>query len=125
MAMRWEWRIRKGDFAAASAARRDFAARLRRREVALSSAHDAQLIFGEVVSNAVRRARAIIEVDVLCDARIDLRVSDDGECFDKAGIAPAPLLAEGGRGLYIARALARDFDVSVKDGRCVVSATLP
>jgi anti-sigma regulatory factor (Ser/Thr protein kinase) len=120
-----EWWIRRGDLAAASAARRQFAAFLRAQESDKVKVQDAELIFGEIVSNAVRYARTSVEIELLRDSWATLRVTDDGECFDECTIAPRPLQAESGRGLYIAKALARAFGVSYHDGKCTISATLP
>lgn len=60
----------------------------------------------------------------MCNNHIGVRVTDDGECFGESAVAPAPLMAESGRGLYIAKQLAADFRVTLQNGKCIVSAIL-
>lgn len=119
------WQLRKGDLRAAVAARREFTRYLRGKSGQENARYDAALIFGELVANAVKCARAAVSVEVISDGWARLRVIDDGDCFDAAVIAPQPLDAESGRGLYIANALARDLTVNLGPERCEVNATLP
>lgn len=119
------WRIPRGDFAAASEARREFANYLNVQANDRSKHEDAELIFGEIVSNAVRCARSSVEIQLSCGSWATLRVIDDGDCFDESKISPRGPQAEGGRGLYIAKTLARSFSLSVNYGECIVSVTLP
>jgi anti-sigma regulatory factor (Ser/Thr protein kinase) len=85
-----------------------------------------ELVFGELVTNAVRYGRAPINVEAECsERRLSIRVEDWGSCFEIAKARPARPLAEGGRGLDIVKALASD--VTVNDGAdhpCVVVATM-
>lgn len=119
------WRIPRGDFAAASAARQEFAAYLHVQAIDTSKLDDAELIFGEIVSNAVRCARSSVEVELSGGSWATLRVIDDGDCFDESRIAPCSPQAEGGRGLYIAKTLARAFSLSIAYGKCIVAVILP
>jgi anti-sigma regulatory factor (Ser/Thr protein kinase) len=119
------WRIRRGDFAAASVARREFAAYLHVQATDQSKHSDAELIFGEIVSNAVRCANSSVEIELSCGSWANLRVMDDGDCFDESRIALGTPDAENGRGLYIAKSLARDFSLSMDHGLCTISVTLP
>jgi anti-sigma regulatory factor (Ser/Thr protein kinase) len=111
--------------AAASAARREFARYLHAQAADTAMHWDAELIFGEVVANAVRFARSCVEIKVIRERWAALRVTDDGECFDATKIAPRPPSAEHGRGLYIAKTLARQFDVTCGKDTCTISVTLP
>jgi PAS domain S-box-containing protein len=73
----------------------------------------AQLVFGELIGNAVRHAPGHVDVEIAWDdpATPVLHVFDDGP-----GYAPQPCLpsqeAESGRGLYIVSQLTRDFRVT-------------
>jgi anti-sigma regulatory factor (Ser/Thr protein kinase) len=120
------WHIKRGDLKAATAARHAFSRYVRTKNAGDTASYDAALIFGELVSNAVRCARSSVSVEVIEDGWAELHVIDDGDCFDRAGrIVPAPVSAYGGRGLYIVNLLARTLDVSVGERRCEVTAVLP
>lgn len=73
----------------------------------------AELVWGELVGNAVRHAPG--PIDVQLDWKDDnpvLTVHDDGESFQPDKISlPADPLSEHGRGLYIVRALALSLRV--------------
>jgi anti-sigma regulatory factor (Ser/Thr protein kinase) len=120
-----EWRIGRGDLRGATAARRDFAHYLKSKPAGDIERYDAALIFGELVSNAVKCARTSVSVELLEDGWAELRVTDDGECFDTSNICPQPLDAQSGRGLYIVNQLARHLSVCSDNQRCEVTATLP
>ncbi len=120
-----EWLIKRGDLAGAAAARRDFTHYLSAKPAGASELQDSALIFGELVSNAVKCARTSVSVELLFDGWASLRVTDDGDCFDITSIAPQPLYAQSGRGLYIVNQLARNLNVAMHDRRCEVTAVLP
>ncbi len=94
----------------------------------------AELVIGELLSNAVahspERARVSLRWDgehpVLTVADVGRRAgarSVDGAPALPADL-PADLLADGGRGLYIAEQLSRTLKVQARAGGSVVSATL-
>jgi anti-sigma regulatory factor (Ser/Thr protein kinase) len=107
---------------------------LRREFMALLRAHGtgdfdaAELVYGELVGNAVRHAPGRILVRLLWDDDgPTLLVHDEGESFrPKTARLPDDPLAESGRGLYIVNALALDFRIEdvVGDGNQVL-ARLP
>jgi anti-sigma regulatory factor (Ser/Thr protein kinase) len=120
-----EWRIGRGDLKGAAAARRDFALYLRAKPGGDAEHYESALIFGELVSNAVKCARTSVSVELLDDGWAELRVTDDGDCFDTANICAQPVDAQSGRGLYIVNQLARSLDVTRGDQTCEVRAVLP
>lgn len=120
-----EWRFGRGDLKGAMAARREFARYLNATDAGADERHDASLIFGELVANAVKCARTSVSVELVEDVWTSLRVTDDGDCFDPATIAPQPVEAQSGRGLYIVHQLARDLNVSKDERHCEVTAVLP
>jgi anti-sigma regulatory factor (Ser/Thr protein kinase) len=120
-----EWRIRRGDLRRAVAARHEFTRYLGAKAAGDAERYDASLIFGELVANAVKCARTSVSVELVENEWTWLRVSDDGDCFDEDRIAPQPIDAQSGRGLYIANRLARRLNIAREDRRCVVTAELP
>jgi anti-sigma regulatory factor (Ser/Thr protein kinase) len=123
--VRQEWRFRPGDLKGAMAARREFARYLRVKTSDDDDWNAANLIFGELVANAVKCARSSISVELLENEWSTLRVIDDGDCFDQCVIGPQPLDAESGRGLYIVNQLARRLEITKGHRRCEVTAVLP
>ncbi len=118
------WRLRPGDQRAVCQARDEFAAQLRSKHIDADECHDAMLIFGELVANAVKSARSRVVVELKADGWLTLHIVDDGDCFAGDNIAPRPLCAEDGRGLYIVRQLARELRVTPREHRCEVTAVL-
>jgi anti-sigma regulatory factor (Ser/Thr protein kinase) len=119
------WQIERGDLRGVSSARREFSHYLHERRCDEAGCEDAVLIFGELVANAVKCARSCVSVELRNNGWSELRVTDDGDCFEALRIAPQPLQAQSGRGLYIVSRLARDLSVSVADHHCEVTAILP
>jgi anti-sigma regulatory factor (Ser/Thr protein kinase) len=122
---RRDWTIAVGDHAAAYKARREFAEQLRSVPWKRADYASSELIFGELVHNAVRHAAAEVHVELYVDDAVRLRVRDDGPGFRVDDTKPAPPHAETGRGLGIVRAVARDLSVERAAGRSVVTAVLP
>lgn len=120
-----EWRIGRGDLKGAADARHEFSHYLRAKPGGEDEHYDAALIFGELVSNAVKCARTSVSVKLMENDWAELRVTDDGDCFDTANISPQPVEALSGRGLYIVNRLARRLDVSGGRQGCEVTAVLP
>ena len=73
----------------------------------------AELVFGELVGNAVRHAPGSIDVELTWDdaATPVLHVIDDGPGYTTKADLPSPD-AESGRGLYIVEQLSRAFTVT-------------
>ena len=73
----------------------------------------AELVFGELVGNAVRHAPGHVDVELTWDDATTpvLHVIDDGPGYTtRAGVPPPD--AESGRGLYIVAQLTREFTVT-------------
>ncbi len=73
----------------------------------------AELVFGELVGNAVRHAPGYVDVELTWDDATTpvLHVIDDGPGYTaRAGLPPPD--AESGRGLYIVAQLTREFTVT-------------
>jgi anti-sigma regulatory factor (Ser/Thr protein kinase) len=120
-----QWQIQRGDLKAATQARQEFARYIKAKLAGADERYDATLIFGELVGNAVRCARSAVSIELTENGWTQLRVTDDGECFDTSAIAPQPLEAQSGRGLYIVNQLARNLKVDRGDQRCEVTVELP
>lgn len=72
----------------------------------------AELVFGELIGNAVRHTAG--KVTVRLDWRTtypELTVLDSGEGFDFEAHLPDDVLSEAGRGLFLVNALTREFEV--------------
>jgi signal transduction histidine kinase len=79
--------------------------------------HAAELVYGELVGNAIRHApgKIVVSLDWDDDCPL-LTVHDEGESFLPEIRLPADPMSEHGRGLYIVRALALSLDVENIDG---------
>jgi anti-sigma regulatory factor (Ser/Thr protein kinase) len=122
------WHLDRGDFVAAARARAEFRGKLSGLCTAESDIDAAEIIFGELLTNALRYSTGDAAAELRCHGdRITLEVCDEGDCFDPASVAAGERLgdADGGRGLMIARGLAEEFAVSAAEGTCTVSARLP
>lgn len=74
-----------------------------------------ELIFGELVTNAVRYGASPVHVEVEQNAdQLSISVEDFGKCFDLDADRTQTSQAEGGRGLDIVKRLATH--VAVTDG---------
>jgi anti-sigma regulatory factor (Ser/Thr protein kinase) len=107
------WAIHTGEMAGVTAARRNFAEAFRRHGATPSDVAMAEIVFGELVGNAVRYAPG--PVDVIADwsgADPVLHILDHGPGFRHISILPPDLLSESGRGLFIISALTHDFRVA-------------
>lgn len=122
------WRLQRRDYNAACSRRREFRNLLAHhyRSTDLTS-HE--LVFGELVANAVRHGDEPILVDIVLgeDGTVHICVENGGECFDlerQLAASPTPS-ATGGRGLQIVRALVDSLEVEHwQPHSCRVIATL-
>jgi serine/threonine-protein kinase RsbW len=105
------------DSASVPMARRILSTTLRTAGVTDECRTDILLALAEACANAVAHAKATesygitVEID---DSECQIEVVDDGPGFDyDPTLLPGevPLLAESGRGLFIIRSLADDFDL--------------
>lgn len=122
------WSLRKRDYNAARARRIEFRALLEERHRSADLAIH-ELVFGELVANAVRYGDEPIAVGFALsdDGIVQILVESTGRCFDLDRIlthSPAPG-ATGGRGLQIVRALVDTLTVELAPlNTCRVTATL-
>jgi two-component system, OmpR family, sensor histidine kinase MtrB len=125
------WNLNKNDFSAARAARQEFAEYIREQATQTSDVSGAEIIFGELVGNALRHGREPISVTLeRQDSRVMLEVSDCGGGFALdllfAANRATDAFNESGRGLQIVVDLARTLQVQrARKHRCRVIAELP
>jgi PAS domain S-box-containing protein len=111
------WSVHTDDMVAVAAARHAFAQEFRDHGATLGDVAMAEIVFGELLGNAVRYAPG--PVDVIVDwSGPDpvLHVIDCGPGFRHISILPPDLLSESGRGLFIISALTQDFRVAKAAG---------
>jgi anti-sigma regulatory factor (Ser/Thr protein kinase) len=109
------WSIHTDDGRSVGASRRAFLAALMDHGAASEDVGLAEIVFGELVSNAVRYAPGPIEVIVDWSGPDPvLHVLDSGPGFHHIAIAPPDPLSESGRGLFIVSSLTHDFRVSTE-----------
>lgn len=120
-----EWRFDSRSEVDIRRLRREFVELLRARGTGDFSA--AELVWGELVGNAVRHApgRIAVRLDWDDDNPV-LTVHDEGESFRPEIRLPADPMSEHGRGLYIVSALALSLGVTDIEGDgSQVSVRLP
>jgi anti-sigma regulatory factor (Ser/Thr protein kinase) len=83
----------------------------------LGAPHDrlgnAELVYGELISNVVRHAPGMVDVSIDWSGEYpELRITDCGSGYAKHSNLPRDLLCESGRGLFIVEALTRRFEVN-------------
>jgi anti-sigma regulatory factor (Ser/Thr protein kinase) len=107
------WSFESTDAGEAYTVRFDLLAYLKSRAALDSDLEAAALIFGELVGNVVRHAPGPITVEIFWErGNAVLRVVDKGPGFEWSGSVTLPeIMAESGRGLYIARSVARALHV--------------
>lgn len=117
------WLIGAGDWLATTRARRDCVDFLRHATDATDIAA-AELIFGELVGNAVRHARTRVIVEACAGETPRLCVRNDGSA---RAFAPRSARddAEHGRGLFIVSRIAPELRIDREAGDIVVTALLP
>ncbi len=121
------WKFKRQDYDAACLGRREFRQLLAQRHRSADlGAHE--LVFGELVANAVRHGDEPISVDVvLSDGTVQIRVQNAGDCFNLEHLLAASpaATATGGRGLKIVRALVETLTVEHRPSHlCRVTAVL-
>lgn len=121
------WHIWSSDSTVVRRYRHEFIAYLRLHACAGSDYEAAELIFGELVANAVMHAPGSLDVTVDWESnQAVLHVSDQGAPINVRSIASPDPDAEHGRGLWIISTLAHKLTaVTHAGGGKTVSATLP
>ncbi len=125
--MRKRWVLRRRDFETSAAYRREFASLLARRTTEERSAAGLhELVFGELVTNAVRYGEEPMCVGVTFDdASLTIVTENAGPHVDLERPQPAPSV-EGGRGLHIVRSIVSSLAVESTDAVPVrITATMP
>jgi anti-sigma regulatory factor (Ser/Thr protein kinase) len=122
--LRWSFDIR--DPAAASRARRSFLVALRSEGAEGDSYEAAEIIFGELISNAARYAPGTVDVTLEWSAEHPvLHIVDRGPGFRADPCLPGDPLAECGRGLFIVAKLGAEFGVELRPDGTHVRVRLP
>jgi anti-sigma regulatory factor (Ser/Thr protein kinase) len=122
------WQLARGDFVSAAKARVAFRASLGGICSSRSDLDAAEIIFGELVTNALRYSGSDVTAAVFCSGpRVLLEVRDHGKGFDPVEIAKGKRRGDidGGRGLMIARRLATNFRIATGHADFTVEAELP
>jgi PAS domain S-box-containing protein len=106
------WRFRAEDMERAVSARHEFAALLTASDFAPDEVAAAQLVFGELLGNAIRHATGTIEASLVwVGANPVLHLLDDGPGY-RSEVPQLPAqFSENGRGLFIVASIAEDFSV--------------
>lgn len=122
-----EWTFESAADVYASSLRRELMATLHAKGAPESDFAAAELIYGELISNVIRHAHGRVCVRLDWSAEFPtLTVRDEERRFERPICLPTDPLAESGRGLFIVKALARDFSVTADEGPgSVASAILP
>jgi anti-sigma regulatory factor (Ser/Thr protein kinase) len=78
---------------------------------------DCQVIFSELIGNAVRHAPGGLSVSVSREgSAVELHVIDDGPGFNSEPSLPDDLWAESGRGLFLIKELAEKLTIEKLPG---------
>jgi anti-sigma regulatory factor (Ser/Thr protein kinase) len=107
------WTFDTADAPAAQRARAEFAEELRAAGAHGEDVYAAELVFGELIGNALRYAPGPVEIFVDWNGPAPvLHVRDRGPGFAYAPRLPRDLFSENGRGLYIVASLTDDCNVT-------------
>ena len=120
-----EWGLRAKDFASIAQLRHEFREFMRSLGAGDTVPHE--IIFGELVTNAMRYGENPMSVNACVEnGAVRLRVNCAGHCFDlNERLATSPSLY-GGRGLQIVAKLSDSLTVAAnEDCPCCVTATFP
>ncbi len=106
------WRFAAEDVRQAVEARRALADVLRESGFEADEIAGAQLVFGELLGNAIRHANGEIEASLVwAGTHPVIHVLDDGPGYRSQTPQLPSQLSESGRGLYIVASIAEDFSV--------------
>jgi serine phosphatase RsbU (regulator of sigma subunit)/anti-sigma regulatory factor (Ser/Thr protein kinase) len=106
------WAFDVSDSAAAYAIKRDFVDAVRDAYGPAADTNACEVIFSELVGNALRYAPGRLSLGMSVDARgAWLHVMDDGPGFSAPPSLPVDVWSETGRGLFLVRALADDLAI--------------
>jgi anti-sigma regulatory factor (Ser/Thr protein kinase) len=112
---RWRFDPRWSDVA--SRVRGELCASLERTPLACACAIDVELVFAELVGNALRHSPGTVELILEGHGdRIVLHLLDKGPGFEFSPRLPSDLYSEFGRGLFLIASFATDFTVERRPG---------
>jgi anti-sigma regulatory factor (Ser/Thr protein kinase) len=122
-----EWTFDSTDMATASAVRTSFRALLREIATEDSDIFAADVVYGELVGNAIRHAGGRIDISLVwLEQGAAFRVRDYGAGFPPPNLRPADPDSETGRGLYLASHFADIVHVArVPGGGAELTVVLP
>lgn len=121
------WRFDSGTEIQAGPVRRAMMRYLRGEAYARTDFEAAEVIFGELLANAINHAPGEVSVQLDCSSRYPIvRVKDQSGTFAIFPVINRHVLTERGRGLMIIRALARRLVVTpLPSGGTEISVELP
>ena len=106
------WAFDVADSGAAYAIKRDFIAAVREQYGDAADLDACEVIFGELVGNALRYAPGRLSLGLAVDGRgVWLHVMDDGPGFSGPPSLPTDVWSESGRGLFLVGALAQEVSI--------------
>ncbi len=107
------WTVDARDAYEAKSVQRAFLSELERNGVPAEDRFAAELVFAELLGNAVRHAPSTVEIILdWIDRSPVLHVLDQGPGFHPIPRLPADTLSERGRGVFIVASLAHEFHVT-------------
>ena len=119
------WRFTAEDQQSARAARREFISYMERCRFSSSGIHDSEVIFGELIGNAIRHVGGKVEAHVALQGNEVVLCVTDREPVSELEIPQRGPHDESGRGLLIVHELARRVWVERNRGAKAVCAALP
>jgi anti-sigma regulatory factor (Ser/Thr protein kinase) len=122
-----EWTFDSADIAGASNVRASFRAMLREVATEDSDIFAADVVYAELVGNAIRHAGGRIDISLVwLEQGAAFRVRDYGEGFPPPNLRPAEPHEESGRGLHLASHFADMVHVArVPGGGAELTVVLP
>jgi serine phosphatase RsbU (regulator of sigma subunit)/anti-sigma regulatory factor (Ser/Thr protein kinase) len=112
---RWRFDPRWRDVAAR--VRRELCTSLERTSLGAARAVDVELVFAELIGNALRHTPGTVELILEAHAgRVVLHLLDKGPGFEFSPRLPSDLYSEFGRGLFLIACFATDFSVERRPG---------
>jgi serine phosphatase RsbU (regulator of sigma subunit)/anti-sigma regulatory factor (Ser/Thr protein kinase) len=112
---RWRFDPRWSDVA--NRVRRELCESLDRTPLACACAIDVELVFAELIGNAMRHSPGTVELILEAHGdRIVLHLLDKGPGFEFSPRLPSDLYSEAGRGLFLIASFATEFGVDRRPG---------
>jgi len=112
------WRFHSSDAFTAHSSRHEIMAYLRRMAAVPSEVFTGELILGEILANTVEHAPGLVEVHIdWTGEKPAVTIRDTGPGLRALdGALPSDLMAEGGRGIFLIKALAEKATVKPSPG---------